>query len=176
MKKFLLYLALMLCSVSAFATSIPLTPVAPSVVSSPGSSFGTLSPVLLVDGNESFAATGLNITIDISPTQTLYIYTSGFLSATTGAGVITGTFSTPTLYLYNNTIATLNAPFFGTVNGLPFTGTLIQTLSYSGGVYTIGQGTLTSIPPAVPEPGSLVYLGTGLVGIAAVFKRSSYSF
>jgi hypothetical protein len=92
-----------------------------------------------------------------------------------------GTFSNAT---FNSHTDVLFALFVGSefVNGKwsPFSGHITETLNLNGGRYTNGApwsytyqgGTVTSASiSSVPEPGSLMLMGTGLVGIAGAIRR-----
>lgn len=177
-------IAILAFALPAFADTIDLT-AAPngsgpfsygessfSYMWSDGSWLGTINPSALVNGTEAFAVYG-STGITTSSAGTLFTFSSGWLSFSAGAKSGSGSLSDITFLRSATGVNTLNALFVGTVNGKAFTGHFNQMLAWNdGGPYwsggPLGNGTLAS---PVPEPGTFGLLGTGLVFIAAMFRR-----
>jgi hypothetical protein len=109
----------------------------------------------------------------------------GSFTITSGSTVVfSGGFSGDVSWVANGCSAglctyTLTGPITGTYKGQIVSGATTQLTFTTSGQYTGGfgesiikdKGGVTSWPAAVPEPGSLGLMGTGLIGIAAGLKR-----
>jgi hypothetical protein len=109
----------------------------------------------------------------------------GYFDITSGGTtVFAGDFSGNVQWIANGCSAgqctyTLTGPITGIYNGQTVSGATTQLTFTTSGQYTGGfgesiikdKGGITSWPAAVPEPGSLGLMGTGLLGIAAALKR-----
>jgi hypothetical protein len=182
MKRVTLFLPIMLLlSLSAFANSVNLSTGSYSqgvvYTFSAGSYyaqyFGT--GIGLVQG-ESYNSNGWNYFEAWSGTAAGNI--THFANTYLSMADFSGTFSNAT---FNSKTDVLTAAFSGSeFNGttwVPFKGHLKEVFNLSGGAYngggynyTVGSVTSASMS-SVPEPGSLMLMGTGLVGMVGAMRR-----
>jgi len=102
--------------------------------------------------------------------------TNGIPNATLFSGSFTGPVVWTLVTLANGTHNyTLQGPISGTWYGAtaPFSGATIQLTINTGKAFFNGSTTISSGDSnvAVPEPGTLGLLGTGLIGLAGVLRR-----
>jgi hypothetical protein len=175
--RLILALALMFIGASASATTVPFNtyggygyvynfdPTGYYASYSPGGGVGLVE--LVGYGNSSY-----NIFEAWGGTTSGHVTT--FSNIYTSIGGLAGTWSDAR---WNNVTDTLTALFVGTFDGKSFDGHLSATIApqyswtYSGEYtvnYSTGQNTVIS---SVPEPSSLIFMGTGLIGLAGVVRR-----
>jgi hypothetical protein len=99
-----------------------------------------------------------------------------------GGTLFTGSFSGPVTWtlitLANGTHNyTLTGTIIGTMNGVKVDGATVQLTINTGKGYFNGSTTLasgdTNFTNAVPEPSTLAFFGTGIVGLAGLLRRKS---
>jgi hypothetical protein len=95
--------------------------------------------------------------------------------------IFTGSFTGPVTWTLVTTNSSNSYQLSGTVSGTWFTGatvngtTVAETVnlgtSFFGTSATLGKGHTNIVTSAVPEPGSLTILVTGLIGLTAMVRR-----
>lgn len=114
-------------------------------------------------GSSNFTLSSDGLSFDGKSTSTTTGQPSGFLGAR--SATLTGTFGTTSLHLYDGTSVTI---------GPSFTATLSDPSGLTNGdaaLITASDGPSPPPPSTVPEPGSLMLVGTGLAGLAGLRRR-----
>ena len=175
--------ATIVCVAAIFVAALTSLPLFADTVTFSGSTNGTLTtsgssiPVDMwsTTSNSGFPTETLNFNISGGTVSISNIFSTTFVSGDLTSNNCNGSTTPCEVDILGGASFAMNSTFFTNLgisgpNLFTLSG-LIQGQNLSGGVYTVSSWGLDAVQSQVPEPGSILLLGSGLLLVAPSIRR-----